>query len=97
MPEHLMHLIDQFRGVSQIFFIVRSPEQLEKVADCKCIGPKISLMMPRGRTQAGSPCEFRHQSSRLGRCAVRDHFAITNRMRAASGASRRLKNESDID
>src|SRR5215467_11921506 len=96
-PEHLMHLVDQLCCVLPVVFIVCSPEQLEKVADCKCIGPKISLMIPRGRTQAGSPCEFRHQSSRLGRCTVRDHFAITNRMRAASGASRRLKNESDID
>ena len=92
-----MNFIDQFRGVSQVFFIVRPPVQLEKVADGECIGPKISLVIPCRLTQASSHGEFRHHSSRLGRGTVRDHFAITNRIRAASGASRRLKNESDID
>lgn len=75
-PENLMHLIDQFSGIAQVFFIVRLSEQLKKVAGCKCIGPKISLVMLRRGTQAGSHGEFGHQSSRLGRCAVRDRFPI---------------------
>src|SRR6516162_7868575 len=79
-PKHSMHLVDQLCCISPVVSIVCSPEQLEKVADCKCIGPKVSLTIPRGRTQAGSPCEFRHQSSRLGRCAIPNHFALTNMM-----------------
>jgi hypothetical protein len=73
-----MNFIDQFRGVSQVSFIVRSPEQLEKVADGKCIGPKISLVILRRLTQASSHGEFRHQSR--GRGTVRDHFAIMSTM-----------------
>ena len=83
-----MHFVDQVCCVSPVVSIVCSPEQLEKVADCKCIGPKISLTIPRGRTQAGSPCEFRHQSSRLGRCAVPNHFAFTNIMWSADANAR---------
>jgi hypothetical protein len=47
--EHLMHLVDQLCCASPVFFIVCPPEQLEKVADCKCIGPKVSLLIPRSR------------------------------------------------
>jgi len=46
----LMHLVDQLCCVSPVFFIMCSLEQLEKVADGKCIGPKISLLIPRKRT-----------------------------------------------
>src|SRR5213080_2385840 len=41
--EHAMHLVDQVRCISQIFFVARAPEHFDKVADRECISPKVSL------------------------------------------------------
>src|SRR3989440_12158578 len=75
-PEHLMHLIDQFHCVAPMYLIACSREQLEKVANGKCIGPEVSLRTQRSRRQAGSRSEFRHQLSRYRTCVIRNHFAI---------------------
>jgi len=45
----LMHLVDQLCCASAVFLIISPSEQLEKVADCKCIGPKVSLLILRSR------------------------------------------------
>jgi hypothetical protein len=41
--EHLMYLIDQIRCAAQIEFVADPREQFKKVADRKCIGPKVAL------------------------------------------------------
>ena len=48
-PEHAMHLVDQVRCISQVFFVTRPPEQFDKVADRECISPKVSLRTLLGR------------------------------------------------
>src|SRR5207244_13350210 len=57
-PEHLMHLIDQFYCVAPMCLIAGSREQLEKIANGKCIGPEVSLRTQRSGRQAGSRREF---------------------------------------
>ena len=75
-PEYLMHLIDQAYCVAPMCLIAYFREQLEKIANCECIGPEVSLRTQRGRRQAGSRSEFRHQLSRYRTCVIRNHFAI---------------------
>src|SRR5437764_14118766 len=78
--KHVVDFFDQLDCVSSVFFILALPEQLEKVADRKGIGPKIPLLIPHAPRQAGSHCEVRHQSRRHAQCAVRDHFAVSLRI-----------------
>src|SRR5206468_1156685 len=75
-PEYPMHLIDQVYCVAPMCLIACSREQLEKIANCECIGPKVSLRAQRRRRQAGSHSEIRHQPSRYRRCVLWNHFAI---------------------
>jgi hypothetical protein len=43
--EHLMHLIDQVCCATPIEFIASPVEQLKKIANRKCISPKVSLLI----------------------------------------------------
>ena len=40
-----MHLIDQVPCAAPIEFIAGAFEQLKKIANCKCIGPEVSLLI----------------------------------------------------
>jgi hypothetical protein len=42
--EHLMHLNDQVGCTTAIEFVAGAFEQLEKIANRKCVGPKVPLL-----------------------------------------------------
>ena len=42
-PKYLMQLIDQVYCVAPMCLIACSREQFEKIANCECISPKVSL------------------------------------------------------
>ena len=57
-----MHLINQADRIFSVFLFTCAREKLEKVADCECVGPKISIRAFSFRNKSGPLGEFHHQS-----------------------------------